>query len=177
MKKIFLLFFLATITTITHAQKNDYLVSYDGIGALKLGLSKAELEKLLKINITLRHIGVDEVYVETIKAKYLGADVSLHLFRSEEKVAILEGVSTSSPLCKTADGIGTGTDQSTIINKFENDLLIIHPDYEEDKPNSNQITITLAGINDYRSGITFTLVNKKVISIKVAPTPEFRDRE
>jgi len=177
MKKISLLLFFAVTTCCAGAQKNDYTVSFNGIGELKLGMSKAELEKLLNSKIVLKHIGVDEVYVETIQAKYLGKEISLYLFRSDDKIAILESVGVTDPVFKTADGIGIGTDQATIVNKYEDQLLIIHPDFLDDNALKNRTIIKLAKIDNYRSAIIFTMVNKKVVAIEVAPTPEFRDRE
>ncbi len=177
MKKIILFLFFAVTAGYASGQKNDYTVSFGGIGELKLGMGKAELEKLLHIKIVLKHIGVDELYVETIQAKYLGKDIALYLFRSEDKVAILESVQVTDPIFKTADGIGIGTDQSMIVDKYEDQLLIIQPEYSEDNAIKNRTTITFANINSYRSAIIFTMVNKKVVKIEVAPTPEFRDRE
>ena len=175
MKKIFL--FLLFVVTVAHAgaQKNDYTVSYDGIGELKLGMSRAELEKLLQMKIVLKHIGVDEVRMETVHAKYQGKDIELHLFGSED--ASLEGISVTDPLFKTADGIGIGTDQSTIVDKYEDHLLIIQPVYSENETLKNSTSITLVNLQNYRAAIIFTLTNKKVVAIEIGPTPEFRDRE
>src|SRR5687767_11512878 len=177
MKKIFLFIFLALTAGSASSQKNDYTVNFDGIGELKLGMGKAELEKLLNVKLVLKHIHVDEVYAETVQAKYLGKDVELYLMRSEDKIAILESITVTDPLFKTADGTGIGTDQSTIVNKYEGQLLIIHPEYSEDNIVKNKTTIILAKIDSYRDAIIFTMANKKVVAIKVGPTPQFRDRE
>lgn len=180
MKKIFLFLSFVVVFVCATAQKNDYTVSFEGMGALKLGMNKAELEKLLNIKIVLKHIGVDIVMIETIKAKYMGIDMELYLFGSADNMLYLEGIGTTSPLFKTTDGIGIGTDQLTIINKYENHLLIIHPEYKEEpsaNANKPRTIITLANINNYKEAIIFTLVDKKVVAIEVGPTPQFRDRE
>jgi len=177
MKKLYLLFFFAAMAACASAQKNDYTVSFSGIGELKLGMGKAELEKLLKMKIVLKHIGVDVVRTETIKAKYLGKDVALHLFGSQDGDASLEGIGVTDPMFNMADGTGIGTDQSTIVDKYEDQLLIIQPEYSDDGTLKNNTTITLAAIDNYRAAIIFTMVNKKVVAIEVGPTPEFRDRE
>ncbi|MEO7923511.1 MAG: hypothetical protein ABIR30_07525 [Chitinophagaceae bacterium] len=182
MKKIFLFLSLVLFSVCAVAQKNDHTVSFDGIGAIKIGMNKAALEKLLGIKIEFKHIGIDEVYMESIQAKYLGVDMELTLFRRDDVGAVLEDISTTNPLCKTAEGVGTGTDQLTIINKFGDPyLLIIGPVWEEEgaeyRRSKTKTTITVAEIENYRSAIIFSLVNKKVVSIKVGPTPEFRDRE
>jgi hypothetical protein len=175
-KTLFTLLFTGLATFVT-AQNHDNIISFDGIGKLQLGMGKAELEKLLRMKIVLKHIHVDEVYTETIPAKYLGTDVELHLMRSEDKVALLEAVTVKDPVFKTADGIGTGTDQSMIIDKYEDQLLIIHPEYSVEGVRTNKTIINLASIDNIHAAILFTVVNKKVVAIKVCPTPEFRDRE
>ena len=177
MKHIFLFLLLAVTASPAISQKNDPIVSFDGIGQLKLGMGKAELEKLLQVKFVLKHIHVDGIYVETVQAKYLGKDVELYLMRSEEKVAIWEKVSLTHPIFKTADGMGMETDQSTIINKYKDQLLIIHPEYSAEGNPTNRTTIILANIDSYRDAIIFTMANKKVVAISVGPTPQFRHRE
>ncbi|MEO5946364.1 MAG: hypothetical protein ABIP79_06070 [Chitinophagaceae bacterium] len=179
MKKIFLFLCFVFVSICATAQNNDYTVSFEGMGAIKLGMNKAKLEKLLNLKILLKEIGVGVVMNETIKAKYMGIDMELYLF-GDEKSYFLEGISTTSPLFKTIDGIGIGTDQLTIINKYEKHLLIIHPEYVDEisaKTSKPRTIITLANIDNYREAIIFTLVNKKVVAIEVGPTPQFRDRE
>lgn len=180
MKKIAFIFSLLVCTAIGMAQKNDNILSFEGIGSLRLGMSKAELEKLLNMKIVLKHIGIDEVYVETISVKFQGADLELYLMRNEEKTAVLESITTKNPVYKTKEGIGVGTDELTIINKYEDHMLIIQPGYD-DGPDFKRArgitTITLAHLDDIRSAIIFTLENKKVVKIEIGPTPEFRDRE
>jgi hypothetical protein len=166
MKKILLFFSFATLSLVVNAQKEDHSLTFDGMGALKTGMTKAELEKLLKTKIVLKQIGVTEVYTETINTTYKGIDFELFLMRFDPDVAVLEAVSTTSPLFKTQEGIGIGSDQTTIINTYEKHLLIITKD-----------EITYAHIDDIRSSIVFTMQNKKVVKISVAPTAAFRDRE
>ena len=181
MKKILFPLLLLIGAQNIQAQASDKTISFDGIGALQLGMSKAELEKLLKIKIVLKHIHVDEVYVETVKAKYMGVDVELDLMRSEDKVAILEEIGITNAGFKTADGVGIGTDQTTLINKYEKDLLIIQPAYEDGpewKISKTRTTITHSKTESgYHAAIIYTLEKNKVIAIRVGPTPEFRDRE
>jgi hypothetical protein len=182
MKKILAFLSFLALSFNTMAQTNDFTISFDGIGKVKLWMGKAELEKLLNMKIVLKHIGIDQLYTETISAKYMGLDIELNLFRSEEKVAVLEGIRITDPKFKLPEGIGIGTDELTIINKFENHLLIMHPNYEnldgpEYKLSKTNSTITLANIDNIDNAIIFSLVNKKVVAIEVGPTAEFRDRE
>lgn len=166
MKKILLTLFIAICSLSASAQNNDKLVSFDGIGAFKYGISKSAIEKLVGTKIVLKHIGIDEVYTEGVDVKYKGSDMKLSLMRADAMVAYLDGIETSDPSFKTAEGIGVGADQLTIINTYEKHLLIITSD-----------RITLADINNLHASIVFTMNNKKVTAIGVEPTAAFRDRE
>lgn len=166
MKKILVLISFITVCFIAFAQKEGHTASFDGLGELRLGMPKAELEKLLNTRIVLKHIGIDEVYTETVKATYKGIPFELDLMRNDNVVATLEGVSTTSPLFKTAEGIGIGTDQSKIIDTYEKHLLIITKE-----------AITLVDIDNIHSSIVFYLKEKKVTQITIEPTAMFRDRE
>lgn len=166
MRKLFLLFILTLTTYAGHAQKEKRMLSFEGIDELKLGIGKAEIEKLTGKKIVLKHIGIDERYTEYVDVSYRGLHFEIMLMRSEEQVARLESISTTSIMYRTKEGIGVGSDQLSIINAYEKDLLIISPE-----------TITLAGINDIRSSIVFYMKNKVVVKISVEPTAAFRDRE
>ena len=164
-KSLFLLFILfATISV--NAQDTKQVLNFDGIEELKLGMTKADLEKLLKKKIVFKHIGIDEIYTESLDVTYKGIPFELGMMRSEEYGARLESVATTNPRYKTAEGIGIGSTELEIINAYENDLLMISRDQ-----------VTLAGIDDIRSSIVFTMKNKKVVKISVEPTAAFRDRE
>ena len=104
--------------------------------------------------------------METINATYKGIPFELELMGSDQQSVRLESVSTTSPLYKTKEGVGIGSDQQTIVNAYEKHLLIIHKE-----------AITLADIDNIRSSIVFEMKNKKVVKIRVEPTAAFRDRE
>jgi hypothetical protein len=171
MKKIFLLLLIAFATRVA-AQNNDYIVSMNGIGALKIGTKKAELEKIIGKKITLKNLLNEEGYADTIKAKYKNIDVQLYLNRQyidEKPEIVLQGVKTSSPLCKTKSGIGTGDDKIKIINVYENYTLYLWPDYEDDtytKRSKTRSVINVSG-DDSDNAIIFYLTNKKVVAIEV----------
>lgn len=148
------------------AQKPDHLVSFEGIDELQIGIGKAEIEKLLTTRILFKHIGIDKQYTETFKVKYKGTDMEIDLMGSDQKTTRLDGIRTTSPLFKTAEGIGIGSDQQTIINTYEKHLLIITKEY-----------ITLVDIDNIHSSIVFRMQNKKVVGIGTEPTAAFRDRE
>ncbi len=168
MKKIILLISLVMTFFIAFAQTTNQSASFDGLDEFKIGMTKAEMEKILGKKILLKHIMIDEIYTETIDVSYKGVDFQLYLMRSQvpAEVARLESVSTKSPAFKTAEGIGIGTDQSTIIDTYEKHLLII-----------TKASITLVDINNIHSSIVFYLKDKKVTEISVEPTAVFRDME
>ena len=128
MKRIFLSICFTTMAFFAIAQQNSNIVSFDGMGDLKIGIEKTELEKLLKTKIVLKHIGIDVQRTETIKATYKGAEFEIDLMGSDAASTRLDGIWTTSPLFKTAEGIGIGSDQQTIIDKYEKHLLIIDRD-------------------------------------------------
>ncbi len=173
MKNIFILLFIASSIKAS-AQSNDYLVTMDGIGLLKIGLQKAELEKILNKKITLRYLSDnDSGYADTIKTKYKNIDVILYLakqYTNENKAAIyLHGIKTSSPLCQTRSGIKIGDDKMKIITAYENSILNIWPEYEDEKytRRSKTRSVVLVSSDDSNNTIIFYLNNKKVTAFEI----------
>jgi hypothetical protein len=166
MKKIFLFISLVIPVFCLTAQNPAHIVSFGGIDEMVGYLPKADLEKLLNTKIVFKHIGIDVQLTETIKATYKGAEFEFDMAGSDAKNASLEGVHTTSPLYKTKEGIGVGSDQETIINTYEKQLLIISDEQ-----------ITLVDIDNIHASIVFRMQNKKVVSIGSEPTAQFRDRE
>jgi transposase len=171
MKKIYLLLLLAFSTKLM-AQQNDYLVSWKGIGALKIGLKKDEVEKLIGKKITLKNLLDKDGYSDTIKAKYKAIDVQVYLekqYKDDEKYDIVvSGVRTTSPLCKTASGVSIGSDKMNIISLYENYSLFVFPEYD-DKTNTTSKTRSVINISGDDSGnaLILYLTNKKVTAIEV----------
>jgi hypothetical protein len=177
MKKLFsFLFILLSATAV--AQNKDYILSTEGIGTLKLGMPLTELEKLLKTKITLKVINIDSVRLtETIKAKYKGIEVEIDLFKRQDYIAV-DGISTSSPLCKTKSGIGIGSTKLQIIAAYEGYHIDAKPDYDyvDNKPVKNKTKSTIK-VNEDSEGyaILFYLINNKVVSFEIFP--DYDDEE
>ena len=173
MKKILLLLFILFATTAV-AQNKDYLVSLNGIGPLKLGMPLVELEKLLQTKITLKVIDVDSVRLtETIKAKYKGIDVEINLWKRQDYIAV-DGISTSSPLCKTKSGLGIGSTKLQIIAAYEGYHIDARPVYTygegDDKPEKSKTESTITVKEDVEGyAIVFSLLNNKVVSLAIVP--------
>ncbi len=170
MKKICLLLLLAFSTKLM--AQNDYLVSWKGIGSLKIGLKKDEVEKLIGKKITLKNLLDKDGYSDTIKAKYKAIDVQIYLekqYKDDEKYDIVvSGVRTTSSLCKTASGVGIGSDKMNIIGLYENYSLFVFPEYD-DKTNTTSKTRSVINISGDDSGnsIILYLTNKKVMAIEI----------
>lgn len=173
MRKIFLLLVIAFATKLS-AQNTDYIVSMTGIGPLKIGTKKAELEKILNKKLTLRYLADnDSGYADTIRTKYKSIDITLYLgkeYVDENKTdIILTGIKTSSPLCKTKAGIGIGDDKMKVINAYETNMLNIWPEFEDENYTRRSKTKSVILVYDDESAntIIFHLNNKKVVAFEV----------
>ena len=125
MKKICFLF-LILVATRAPAQNKDYIISMEGLGALKLGMTQTALEKLLnqKIKLTNHLDTINDYFQDTARLKYKNIPVQLEFERNYTAPYTfhmrLIGIRASSPLCKTASGIGIGSDKLKIITAYEN---------------------------------------------------------
>ncbi len=193
MKKICIIF-LILVSACSTAQNNDYKISMNGLGALKLGMTQADLEKLLNQKIILdNHLDtINDHYQDTAKLKYKGIDVQLEFNRSYYAPNVfrmrLIGIRASSPLCKTETGIGVGSDRLKIITGYDNYHVKIQPGYynyyqtEKGKGKS-----TLSILDDAASTMdtfsdaytmVFYLLNNKVVSFELkANLRDERDQE
>ena len=178
MKKLFPFFFLLLATTAV-AQNKDYLLSLDGVGPIKLGMPLTDLEKVLKTKVTLKVIDVDSiVLVETINAKYKAIDLTIDLIKRQDYIAV-DGISTSSPLCKTKSGLGIGSTKLQIIAAYEGYFIDATPVFiydADEKRQKDKIKSTIT-IKEGEEGyaIVFSLVHNKVVSFAIYPI--FDDEE
>ena len=172
MKKILPFFFLLVATTAV-AQNNNYILSLEGIGPLKLGMPLPELEKVLKAKIALKVINIDSVRLtETVNIKYKGIDVEIDLWKRQDNIITVDGIKASSPLCKTKSGIGIGSTRLQIIAAYEGYYIDALPvfDYENDKAIKSKTKSTVTVKEDEEGyAIIFTLLNNKVVSFEILP--------
>lgn len=181
MKKICFLFFVMAATYAT-AQNKDYTISMNGLGSLKLGMTQADLEKILNQKLLLDNYldTINNNYWDTAKIKYNGINVQLEFNRSYYAPNVfhmrLIGIRASSPLCKTATGIGIGSDRLKIITDYDNYRVNIQPGYanyyqtEKGKGKStlsvfDDAASTMDGTDAYT--MVFYLMNKKVVSFEL----------
>lgn len=161
--------------TATITQNNDYLVSMEGVGVIKIGMTQTELESLLNQKFILRNALDSAVsWQDSVKARYKDIDLTLFFQRSYTAENVyymyLIGFRTTSPLCKTTSGIGIGSDKIQIINATEDNDILMGPEYENDTTTTKSKTRYLVSIkNDTGTRrISFNLNNNKVVAIEVA---------
>jgi hypothetical protein len=173
MKKLFFLLSVAIATNLT-AQNNAYIVSTDGIGAIKLHMPQVELEELLNKKIPLTNPGdtISGSWQDSAKIKYKNIDIHLEFVRSyfaeDTFQMVVSGIRTSSVLCKTKYGIGIGSDKLKIIAAYEDYFLTIQPgffNYYNTEKSKTKSTISIE--DDSKRILRFYLLNKKVVSFEI----------
>ena len=170
MKKLMLLLLLCIAAKLQAQQ--TYTVSMTGMGPFKINMKKAELEKLLGTEITLKDILKEEWNFDTLSFNYNGAPFTFvfdKLFKDDKNYdVIVREITSSAPGLKTPSGIAIGDDKIKIINAYELYTIWIVPDYEKDYFTRSK-TNTSIWVQGEESGntIIFHLCMNKVASISV----------
>ena len=165
----------------TKPENTDYLVSLDGIGPVKTGMSQEELEKLLgqKIPLTNPTDSSSGSWMDSAIIRYKDAELKLSFVRTyaydkpDSFYMRVNVISGSSPLLKTAGGIGIGSTKEQIIEAFDNYRLDLAPDFimPNDTTWERSKTLYTISVREAREGpqIVFriNLKDKKVYSIEV----------
>lgn len=148
-------------------------VTMAGIGDIRLGMKKAEFEKLLNQNFSLPHLTAknDDYYQDTVHINYKGleADVIFQKEYSENNkndIAVWE-IKSSSPQLKTKSGIGIGDDKYKIISTYEGYTIWIMPEYENNYTVKSKTKSTIWLHGDDGHVIVFDLDNNKVAAMRV----------
>lgn len=171
-----LLFFLIACKSKPADKKNentDYLLSLEGIGPVKTGMSQADLEKLIgnKIPLTNPQDTVSGSWEDSALIQYKDAPLHLGFVRTyvEEDSFYMRvtGIKTSSPLCKTESGIGIGSGKQQIIDAYDNYMIIMIPDYEDTTYTTRSKSRLSIMVREDREGyeITFYLKDNKVYAM------------
>lgn len=156
---------------------SEYTISKDGIGELKIGMTQAELEKLLNQKLAMKHAADMEAWGDTVMVKYKEIEVSLYFERQynedeDVKIMQLSAIETSSPLCKDANGIGIGDERTAVLSAFEDNPINMGPDYEQVNDSTWAPSKTKYSINvkddKWDRELIFHLVNKKVASLQAS---------
>ena len=156
-------------------ENTDYLVSLEGIGPVKTGMSQAQLEQLLgkKIPLTNPTDTISGSWMDSARVQYKEAELALSFVRSyayEKPDSFhmrVESLLTRSPLCTTAEGIGIGSTRQQVLRAFENNTIYMGPEYDNDTTVSK--TRFLIHVREFREGpqIVFHLLENKVVAIEV----------
>lgn len=123
-------------------ENTDYLVSMEGIGAVKNDMSQAELEAVLQQKVPLANLTdtISGSWMDTATVNYKGAVLHLQFSRAygfnaavpDSFFMRLIEIKTEYARCKTAEGIGIGSTKQDIIDAYPENLLIMEPGYEND---------------------------------------------
>jgi hypothetical protein len=193
MKNLLLLFSAAVIIISCNQKKKDstakrpdkntgdttYLISKYGFGQIKIGMTQSELEKILTQRLNMKHAkDSEEPWSDTAIAKYKDIDISLYFqprYNEDQdapKIMELYGLATSSPLCKTAAGIGIGDDKVAVVSSYDENSINMGPEYEQVNdstwlPSKTKYTIHVSNNDDERE-LFFNLLNKKIASFGVS---------
>jgi len=167
------LFFLLICASWAQAQTTT-LVSMTGMGEIKLGMKKPEIEKLTGQKIKLVNLlrTGEDWSRDTIKINHKGIDYELMFDRDvaeNSNAFIVYEMRSSSALLKTKSGIAIGDDKLKIVSTYPDFLMHISPDYEGadySVKSKSRSSVWLFGDNS-GTVIVFHLANNKVIAFSV----------
>lgn len=161
----------------TTNENTDYLVTLDGIGPIKTGMSQEELEKVLNKKVPLTNLTdtISGSWVDSARVQYKDADINLSFVRTQTMTIDsyylrIDGMETSNPLWKTKEGVGIGSSKQQIIDAFfDGHLLFMGPEYADTTYTTKSKTNYTITVREDREGreIIFYLKDNKVNAIKV----------
>ena len=160
-------------------ENTDYLVSLDGIGPVKTGMTQTELEKLIqkKIPLTNPTDTISGSWMDTAIIKFKDVELDLDFVRTyaytkpDSFHMRVNRITTSNERFKTAGGAGIGSTKKQVIDAFDNYRLYIGPQsiMINDTTWGLSKTLYLISVREDREGpeIVFFLKDNKVYSIEV----------
>jgi hypothetical protein len=165
---------LLSFPAMAFAQSTPVTVTMNGIGEIKLGMKKADVEKLLNQTMKVPNLSKKDgdYYEDTVHALYKGIEVDVIFqkqYIDEKRTDIIVwGVSSKSPLLKTKSGIGIGDDKYKIISTYEGYMIYLMPEYEKDYTvkSKTRSSVWLHG-DTGGTMIIFYLYSNKVTSMSV----------
>lgn len=149
------------------------LVTMNGIGDIKLGMKKTQVEKLVNQTFNLAHLSSknSDAYQDTVHINYNGLDANV-IFQKEYSendkydIAVWEIKSNNSQL-KTKSGIGIGDDKFKIISTYEGYVIWIMPEYESNYSVKSKTKSSVWLHGDNGNVIIFYLDKNKVTGMSV----------
>jgi hypothetical protein len=155
------------------AQIASTTVTMTGMGDIKLGMKKADFEKMLNQKFKMAHLSSknDEYYQDTVHINYKGLEADV-VFQKEYTdsdkydITIWE-IRSNSPQIKTKSGIGIGDDKYKIISTYEDFTIWIMPEYENNYTIKSKTKSTIWLHGDSGNVIIFYLDSNKVTGMSV----------
>ena len=170
------LFVLFSVNLIA---QSSYKVTMNGIADFKIGMKKAEVEKLTGQPVKLKNLlSKNEWMLDTIAYKYKDLDIAVifnkQFIDDKNYDVILWGLICSSQLIKTPSGIVVGDDKIKIITTYDGYRLLITPDYENDNTVKSKTKSSIhLYADDSSNQMVFRLENNKIYSIGVSEIEEY----
>ena len=152
--------------------QNNASVTTAGIGEIKLGMNRAELEKLTGQPVKLVHLLKKENWErDTLNILFRNVPYQVIMDRDyiNEKGTgfIIYEVKTNSTGIKTRSGISIGDDKLKIISTYNDYMIQIMPEYEDDNQTKSKTRSTVWLHGDDGKLIVFYLTNNKVTGFSV----------
>lgn len=165
----------STSQTDKKPASSEYTITKDGIGEIRIGMLQADIEKLLKQSLVMKHAkDTGEVWSDTATVTYNKMEITLYFQKSyvEEHADEMElfGLHTSSPLCKTPTGLGVGDDRDAVLAAYADNPITMGPEniMLNDSTWGFSKTNYYIHVSDEKwdRQLTFVLVNKKITAIE-----------
>jgi hypothetical protein len=171
--KLLPVFLLLFLSLAVKAQTSSTTVTMTGMGDIKLGMKKADFEKLVNQKFKMPHLSAknDEYYQDTVHVNFKGLEADV-IFQKEYSdsdkydIAIWE-IRSTSPQIKTKSGIGIGDDKYKIISTYEDFTIWIMPEYENNYTTRSKTKSTIWLHGDSGNVIIFYLDSNKVTGMSV----------
>ena len=173
MKRKVFLFLFSFHSMVLNAQTTSYTVSMSGIAEIKIGMTKAALEKLINQTIKLPSASKENSYTrDSVTCNYNGLNLSIVFEKQEvnnKSELVVWEVKSTHPQLKTRSGIGIGDDKLKIISTYEGYTIYIMPDYDDANFSIKSKTKSTIWLHGDESGnvIIFYLTNNKVTGMSV----------
>src|SRR5215212_703567 len=167
MKQLPILLLLAFSFT-AGSQNNALTVTMNGIGDIKLGMKKADLEKLTGQPVKLINLlkKGEDWNRDTISVLYKEIQYQLVLdkdyINDKKDDVIVYEIKANSPQLKTKSGIAIGDDKLKIVSTYGDYMLQIQPEYENDYTVKSKTKSTVWLFSDEGKVIIFYLTNNKI---------------
>jgi len=171
--KLLYIFLLLLSSFALKAQLNSFTVTMAGIGDIKLGMKKADFEKLVNQTFKLPRLTAknDDSYQDTVHVNYKGLDADVVFqkeYSDENKFNIVVwAVRSNAPQLKTRSGIGIGDDKIKIITAYPDFTIWLMPEYEKDYTVKSKTKSTVWLHGDSGNVIIFYLENGKITGMSV----------